>query len=200
MGFSDNPDEVLELALAAGHKAVELDSGDAEAQGALGTVFWSSGEIVEAISILEIAIELNPNDAHTHSTLGLVLGQAGRSEEGIEHHLIAMRLCPHAPDLFVMLWRCAHTHITARNYEEAVEWGKKSIRHSNYRMWLPFVETATALGHLERIDEARQMIERLLEVKPDTTINFIRTNFIFLDSVDQEHYLDGLRKAGLPEN
>ena len=66
-------------------------------------------------------------------------------------------------------------------------------------MWLPFSEAALALGHLGRIDEAREMIDRVLELKPDATISFMRTRFNFTDPEDQKGFLDGLRKAGLPE-
>lgn len=129
----------------------------------------------------------------------MVLGTAGCPKKGIEHQLTAMRLSPRDPELFIMMGRCALAHTIAKKYKEAAEWGKKAIRHSNSRTWLPFAQTAAALAHLEIYDEARQMVDQLLGLKPDVTINLMRKNFNFVHAEDQEHYLEGLRKAGLPE-
>ena len=63
-----------------------------------------------------------------------------------------------------------------------------------------FVETATALAHLGRIEEARETLDRMKSVRPDASIDTVRNSMIFSDLEDEERYLDGLRRAGLPEN
>ena len=55
----------------------------------------------------------------------------------------------------------------------------------------------SALGHLERHDDAAQPIEDLMKVKPGFSIATIDETLRFARSADREHYLDGLRKAGL---
>jgi hypothetical protein len=50
---------------------------------------------------------------------------------------------------------------------------------------------------LGRIDEARADIQSLLAIRPGLTVNEARR---FLDyTPNPDHYLDSLRKAGLPE-
>lgn len=128
------------------------------------------------------------------------MGAAGQAEEGIEHHLTAMLHSPRDPDLWVMMARCAYCHVIARKHEKAFEWGKKAIRNSNYRMWITFPAPTAALAYLEKVDEARQLADQMLELKPDASIKLIRAILKFGNSEDQEHYLDGLRMAGVPEN
>jgi hypothetical protein len=56
------------------------------------------------------------------------------------------------------------------------------------------------LGHLDLRDEARLAREGLLKRKPDFSLGFVR-RFVYYNKVPAqlERYIDGLRKAGLPE-
>jgi hypothetical protein len=56
---------------------------------------------------------------------------------------------------------------------------------------------AVTLVELGRIDEARADIQSLLAIRPGVTVSEARR---FLDyTPNPDHYLDSLRKAGLPE-
>jgi tetratricopeptide (TPR) repeat protein len=86
----------------------------------------------------------------------------------------------------------------ARDYEKAVEAGGMSVqrfpRYASSRRWL-----AVALAQLDRFDEARDALTKFLELSPDYTIGRARLTFPFRHEADLEYFLDGLRKAGLPE-
>ena len=86
----------------------------------------------------------------------------------------------------------------AREYDKAVEAGEMSVQQfSRYAMshcWL-----AVALAQLDRLDEARDSLTKFLELSPDYTIGRARHAMPFRHQADLEHYIDGLRKAGLPE-
>jgi hypothetical protein len=66
---------------------------------------------------------------------------------------------------------------------------------------------------LGRDAEARAALENLLSRRPDFSIDFVRRNHLYVDQVEMDfvaepqlfvdqnefaHYLDGLRKAGVP--
>ncbi len=57
----------------------------------------------------------------------------------------------------------------------------------------------SALGHLDRTDEAKRALARALAIKPDLRVAFVDTALKFKHQRDRQHYMDGLRKAGLPE-
>ena len=66
---------------------------------------------------------------------------------------------------------------------------------ANIARWI----TTAALGHLGRRDEARAEIDKILALHPQATLARAR-NASFRHEWMYELYLDGLRKAGLPES
>jgi adenylate cyclase len=63
------------------------------------------------------------------------------------------------------------------------------------RVWL-----AANLAQLGRLDEARAEAAAILRIDPKYTIDGTQRQLaLFKRTEDVEHFLDGLRKAGLPE-
>ncbi len=58
---------------------------------------------------------------------------------------------------------------------------------------------AASLAQLGREDEARKAVERLLLLLPGLTVERCRQTVPAKQTVHLETYMDGLRKAGLPE-
>ena len=58
----------------------------------------------------------------------------------------------------------------------------------------------SALAHLGRIGEAREMIARMKAIRPNASIAAVRRAFPFADPAADKHYTDGLRLAGLNED
>jgi tetratricopeptide (TPR) repeat protein len=146
-----------------------------------------------------MAVELGPSHAFAHSTLGLVLGTTASPEEARGYHEAAIRLSPRDPQLALFLSRYANSCINAREYEQALALSKRAIRHSGGDLWMAFVEAATALAHLGRIDEANDMVARMKAIRPDASVAVVRNAYPFEKPDDEEHYMDGLRRAGLNE-
>jgi adenylate cyclase len=199
LAYLDDLDKAGEKGIEAAEKAIELDRSDAEAHTALGFLRWARGEIDDAISILQTAVALNPNSVSANAALGLALGSSERAEEGIQYLRIAMRLSPRDSDLGIIMGRMGFTCFNARRYEEAVEWANRSIRETKGQIWLPICEGLAALGHLGRSDEAHAMLTRLTDIRPDASIALVRRTRPFSSPAVADHFLDGLRKAGLPE-
>ena len=58
----------------------------------------------------------------------------------------------------------------------------------------------SALGHLNRIDEARAAVDELLKRKPEFSCSYARKHLFYIKSSAQiEYYLEGLSKAEMPE-
>ena len=87
-----------------------------------------------------------------------------------------------------------------RRHEEAVEWARRSQRQPSvgHVFWLHAHEAA-ALAHLGRVDEARAVLARVHAINPTFSATFIDAVLPFRNPADRDHYIDGLRKAGLPE-
>ena len=53
-------------------------------------------------------------------------------------------------------------------------------------------------GHLGRLDEARRALDEIQRRQPEITIGFVQDHTTFTYSDYMDHFMDGLRKAGLP--
>jgi adenylate cyclase len=58
---------------------------------------------------------------------------------------------------------------------------------------------AAAYGHLGKTQEAAQHVETLLRIEPDCSLKKLSGQRYLQSEEDVLHYLDGLRKAGVPE-
>lgn len=89
------PDEVMPRAKAAARKALEIDSGSAEAQTTLAHVTYAyDWEWEEADRAFRRAIELDPEYAFSHHWYALFLSAMGRHDEAVAEELRAREMEP----------------------------------------------------------------------------------------------------------
>jgi adenylate cyclase len=197
-GFADSVADNRERAIEPARRAVALDAEDAGARCTLGRIHYLRREHGPAIMELEAALELNPSLALAHYGLGAALVFSGRASESFPHLETAIRLSPHDPNMGSFLVRSADAKYFMRDYEDAVAWAVKALRQPNFQ-WSRYAVLLAALGQLGRVDEAKRHLQDLLGHRPDFTVSFVRDTHLFGNSEDFDHYLDGLRKAGVPE-
>ena len=197
LGHADSPMQCREEAIGPARKAVELDREDATAHCALGRIHTLQRQPEAAIPEFETALRLNPSLALAHYGLGAVLAFSGKPEQSIPHLERAIRLSPFDPNMGSFLVRMAQAQLCMRHYEEAADWARKALRQPHFQ-YSRFAILASALGHLGRREEAKQVVDELLRLMPNFTLDVFRESPI-ADNDDREHIFDGLRKAGLPE-
>jgi adenylate cyclase len=195
-----------ERVFRAARKAIELDDEDSSAHLALGIAYRTEGDTVAEIAEYEIAVKLNPSSAWTYNNLGVALTRSDRIEEGIAYLHTALRLSPKdtitSPRVHA---RLTAAYLRLKQYEEAVACGREATRRANLN-WPAYAYLISALGHLGRADEARRVHEELKKRHPNITLTltFVRERRMgldrtVLDTDYSSHYLEGLRKAGVPE-
>jgi adenylate cyclase len=189
--------EELDAAYRAAKRSIELDDKDPIAHWALGRAQTLGREHDLAIAELETAIALSPSFAHAHYGLGWVLCFAGRVDEALPCLENAFRLSPRDPLLFGFMAIRAVTLILMGRFEEASEWARAAIRQG--RGIHPHVILASSLGHLDRIDDARRALEETLRLRLDYSCGLVERIMPFKHRQDLERFLEGLRKAGLPD-
>ena len=194
-GWCDTPEASLNLALVAARKAIALDDSNHEAHFALCAVHLSRGEHDAAITEYKRAILYNPNDADLINYFALVLIYSGQPEEALQYTRKAMRLNPHyIPQYPLFLGRAYYGF---REYEKAIVSLKEAV-DLNPDFLPPHRMLACAFAQLGRSDEAKAEAGEVLRIDPTFTIAGEQA-LPFRKATDLEHYLDGLRKAGLPE-
>jgi Flp pilus assembly protein TadD len=89
---------------------------------------------------------------------------------------------------------------TLRQYSQALPLLRETVSRAP-KLRAAHTWLAATLGQLGQLDEARAAAAEVLRITPDWTINGIaRRLAVFKNSHDAEHYFEGLRKAGLPED
>jgi len=198
--YSDSPLETLEQALRLANQAVALDDNEAMAHNALGRVQILRGEYDSAIAELRTAIDLNPSSALARYGLGMALLLTEQLGEAISELDTAIRLSPRDPFAWAFYTTRAAALFFFGDYEAVVEDTRRAIRHPAASFW-PYAWLASALALLDRPEEAKIALDKLLEVKPDFSPDAAPAANSPLNPEAlwplYKPWFDGLRKAGL---
>ena len=198
-GYTVRPKDTLQEALELAEKAVALDDYDAFAHFILGRVCSLRLDFEQAISELELAIKLNPSLADAYHGLGFTLTYSGHPEEAIPVFETAYKLSPHDANVWAFFGIRAVAYIEMHQYDEAIRCGREAVRKKYAKYWA-FSHLLSALGHGGKPQEAEKTVAELLVRKPDFTVTFAKEHLYYYREPEQlDHYLEGLRKAGLPE-
>jgi TolB-like protein len=195
-------DRVKETAEAVrlAKKAVELGRDDAVALSYGGYVLgYVGGDLDESAACIDRALGLNPNLAAAWGYSAWVQACLGEPDKAVESAAQAMRLSPLEPRLFAWEFCTALAHFCAGRYSDAVGWAKKSLRSQpNYASAARVATASYVLAG--RLPEAIEMMARLRELDPTLRLsNLADVLPPFQRLEDRNNYIEGLRKAGLPE-
>ncbi|NWL76966.1 adenylate cyclase [Pseudomonas taiwanensis] len=190
-GGPTEPDRNLALELA--RKAVAIDPDDAGSRWVLAYLLTYARSFAEADAQFAKSLELDPNEADTWAALSDVAVLAGRVEEGLEFIRKAFRLNPFPASWYYLT--LGQAQYAAGDYAAAVETLRRdeTYRTSSRRF------LAASLAQLGRLDEARAEVELFLVGNPYFTIGHWAATEPFRDAATLAHFVDGYRKAGLPE-
>ena len=211
-GKADDEDFSQEELFKAACKAVELDNMGAESHYAMGLAYQTAGQYDLAVSELGRSLELNPYNTWVRFALGGSLYFLGKPKDAVVELEKAFELNPNDGRLYTLVSLLARAHLNAENYEEAVSWGRRAINFRADTIEAHFIVTS-ALGHLGQIDEAIQQLSECERLRPVSTkselfggpdsFNKQSTKELAraaeTDRIRNEHYLEGIRKAGLEE-
>jgi TolB-like protein/DNA-binding winged helix-turn-helix (wHTH) protein len=190
---------LLEDALRLGRAAVSLDDQDSMNLCVVGRVLCFRREYAEAIAFLEQSIRVNPSFAQGYFALGFTLIVSGRAAEAIGHLERAVELSPRDPHLASFHGIRAIGHLALAEWDNAETFARRAIRIPNTTHW-PAATLIALLGLLDRSAEAAPAVKEMLEKYPDYSVTVARDDFFFCDDAALvERFLDGLRRAGIPE-
>ncbi len=189
---------LLERALAATTRALELDDQNAVFYALKARVQLARGEYESAIEGNRIAVELNPSFAAAHCGFADSLTYLGRYNEAIERFEKAITLSTNDPQRWAFFTYGALALILKKDFERALEWTERASEIPNRQYWT-LAHKAVALAMLGRQDEARHALAAAMAEQPELSLTFVRKKMYFLKRPEQMTlYLDGLKRAGAP--
>jgi tetratricopeptide (TPR) repeat protein len=195
--MTDRVQETAEAARLA-RRAARFGNDDAVALSRAGfTLAFVIGDVDAGADLVDRAVMLNPNLAQAWYFSSRVRALLDEPEVAIEHAARAMRLSPLDPLTFLMQYSTALAHFHAGRYEEAGLWAEKAKRaNANFCPAMRVGVASYALGG--RLTKARELMAHLREADPSLTISGLNELNPFRRSKDFAKWVDGLRKAGLP--
>jgi adenylate cyclase len=195
--WSDAPERSLDQAQRCVDEAIAMDDKDAFVHFAASVVATWKKDYKGWANEADQALALNPNYALALLTRGNVHTYTGEPAKAIPYLERAMRLDPSAQH-----GQYAHflgtAYFVAGDYETAATCFKHRIT-INPSTDLSRALLASALGHLGRFDEARQIWRELKEINPRYSYVDHFARLPFRDAADADKLAGGLRAAGLAE-
>ena len=197
LGKAD-PVRELETAHAIARKAIEQDGEDSWAHLAMGYVHMVSRRFEPAVAALSEAVGRNPSFAFAHMILGSALAYGGKPIEGLEQLALATRLSPRDHVEAAILSTAGLCHLMAGRYSQAVDLERRAVQlRPNFgTAWRTLAAAAGLAGDPQTGSAALAEARRL---QPNLSIAWVQTYHPIVGLDDRERYIDGLRKAGLPE-
>ena len=148
-----------------------------------------------AIREFERAFALNPNFTDFRYAQALMyVGEPARAIEVLE---AIIRLDPFPPS--ATFGEMGVANYMLKRYGDAVHWYSEHISRQPITQ-SSHVDLACAYAQLGQLEEARAAAAEVLRINPGFTIESAKRIDLFKDPKDLEHYVDGMRKAGLPES
>jgi TolB-like protein/class 3 adenylate cyclase len=193
--------EKLARADDAAAKALTLEPNHAQAHLASALIRMQQRRLAEAAGEVETALALDPNNANAYGLQGGIHAFSGSPERAIASDQQAIRLSPRDP--FLAGWQGAISwcYLMLGDDKAAIDWGLRS-RSSNPNYAPAHVTLASAYALLGYESAARASLAEARRLNPSLSIGLLRKwagsdepAYVKL----AERWLDGLRKAGMPE-
>jgi len=193
-GWADDRPAALQQAERIATRAIEIQPVLPLAYFVRGLSYRERHEYVKALVEAQKAIEYDPSYANAHVLLATLLYYAGRPEEGLERIREAMQINPHHP--YNYHFHLGQAYFVLHRYREAIDAFNRGL--SSYpasermRVWL-----AAAMAQSGDIEEAKWEGEQIMAADPGFSVQRMAQAFPFKNRADTEHFLAGLRLAGL---
>jgi tetratricopeptide (TPR) repeat protein len=194
--WTDDIEGSIQKGLESSEIALALDDSIPQIHFTRANLYLILRRHKAAVAASRRSIEVDPNYADGYGILAHSLIYTGEHEGALHAIHAAKRLNPHVS--YIYLWVEAHALFFMGRDEEALELVREAVeRNSNFsggRLLL-----AAILGQLGREEDANWEAEEILALKPDFSITSERQQVLYKRPQDLDRYLEGLRKAGLPE-
>jgi tetratricopeptide (TPR) repeat protein len=168
LGSEMNPREFLPKAIAAAHKAIEIDDSLAESHTALGaSIFWYEWNWNEAENQLKRALELDPNSAEGRLFHAHLLSNTVRHAEALAEIKRGRELDPFSPFLNALEGQFL---VNAGKPDEALARLRETFELAP-AFWFPHMFASSAYIEKGMFAEAIAEARRATELSPTQTVS-----------------------------
>jgi adenylate cyclase len=188
--------ESIRLGLDYAARALELDDSIPQIYLTRSVLYLAQRRYDAAIEAARRTVEVHPNYTDGHAGLAFVLSYSGNFAEALTAIRRAKELNPQYS--YVYLAVEGRIQFQMKQYPAALELIEKSILRNPVfdRTQLMLAAIYAELGEL---DDAAWAVEEALTIRSDISLADERRASNYKKPQDLNHYIDALRKAGVPE-
>src|SRR5262245_41089861 len=180
-------------------RAAELGHDDAVALAYAGwALVFLLGQFEDGDAMIDRAISLNPNLAWLWLSSSWVKTSLGEPEIALQRIEQALRLSPNDPQTASFHAAKAFAQFFAGRFADAYSSAEAAIRRQPAFLYYLCIAAVSA-SLAGRIDDARRMVTRVLQIIPELRISDVSVIAPLRRPEDTARLVDGLKKAGLPE-
>jgi adenylate cyclase len=192
-GWIEPGTDYATLVIGPADRALAINPGNGMAAYAKGLFLALTGQFAEAKSIAEAALQHNPNLAPLYAMLSVINTGRGDYEQAKSDIEQAMRLSSRDPQLGLWEFLYGRADLGLGRYAEAINEEHRAINEGFSAYW-PHQVLVAAYALSGHDQEARAELAEAIRLNPNIT------SIKSLPPVSKiPRLVDGLRKAGLPE-
>src|SRR5467141_2130546 len=192
-------EETKNAALRHARHAIAAGGDDAVALATAGFVIAVAGRDYEtALTAFDRSFALFSSSALALGFSSIVRAWKGDDAIAVEQANRALRLSPFDPWIQLPYTGLAYAHFAAGRFEETVAAASLATQ-SNPRLSVPQILHAAALGCLDRSEDARIAVQRLIALVPGITVATAVLSARYVDPKNIAALENALRRAGLPD-
>jgi len=194
--WSKDREESIRLGLEFASKAVELDDSIPQIYLTRSILYLAQRQHQAALEAAQRTIKVHPNYVDGYATLAFISSYSGDFEIGLAALDQAIRISPQGTGIYLAVK--GRILFLMKRYDEALPLFEEALER-NPGFDRGHLHLAATYAQLGQIEDAEWSVEEALAIHPDITLAKERRESIYLRESDLEHYVDALRKAGLPE-
>jgi len=192
-------EETRLAAVRHARRAIATGGDDAVALATAGFVIAVCGRDYEtALTAFDRSFALSGSSALALGLSSIVRAWKGDDAIAVEQANRALRLSPFDPLIFLPYVGLAYAHFAAGRFEETVAAASLATQ-ANPRFIVPIILHAAALGSLDRSEDAKTVVQRLLELQPGIAVATAILSARYVNPKNIAALADALRRAGMPE-
>jgi adenylate cyclase len=157
-----------------------------------------AGDFEVAVACMDRSLQLNPNSANVLMRSGFLRSWISDADGAIDHFTRSMRLTPLDPQLGYHYAGLSICHSLKGEFEKALDYAHRAAREMP--RWIQsWANIAVPAAYLGRQEEAEAAVKQALKLAPGYTLALRIANSLYRNPADNEIFVEGLRRAGVPE-
>ena len=192
LGFAPSVEEALSKMMEAGEKAVQLDPEDGSTHYALGLAYNFHGKLEKALAEFDRAEALSPSDADLLLNIAWAISYFSEPARAVNLAERSLALNPHYPNWYN--YGLGVVHFFAEQYDKSIKY-RLLVKEP---VALDYAFLAIGYAHLGQTGDAEAAAAAVKKLDPTW---IAERHLIGTGSAEKqaELFLDGARKAGLPD-